>query len=161
MWENAISGCSMARAWYKSNAAPFEAAYKALVGAGITAATEDIKAIEGDGEDRMSKGICRFVNVCQKNKTGKRPGRTHKSHGRCQRPNKITSTCSIGNFYALFDSIRTRILKFFNRIWPLYSGSSKQRADCRNASNHGKRVETSPGFQIGYFNMCIENTGDN
>ena len=53
---NLISGCSIERAWYRRREAPFDAAYRVRVGAGITAAIEDMRRRAGDIEECVSNG---------------------------------------------------------------------------------------------------------
>ena len=57
MRENVIDGCSIARDSYSRSEEDLVAAYRDLVGAGITEAREDMRRIEGEFEVESSKGI--------------------------------------------------------------------------------------------------------
>jgi hypothetical protein len=55
--EKVIGGCSIARDSYNSRDEDFVAAYRDLVGAGITEAKEDMRRIEGEFDVESSNGI--------------------------------------------------------------------------------------------------------
>lgn len=57
--ENLIFGCSIANDWKRSKENDLEAAYNALVGAGITDATDERRSTAGNLEDDWSVGILR------------------------------------------------------------------------------------------------------